>query len=385
MNNPSAIIAPDLTKRPPRIPRSRLGGYALVPRMLEAVRVAVVRCRGEKNPVLKFPGEISHRLRDLGINRILRPARGRGMMRFIEDEQRAGTQIVEPRVHRADVGFINEQPVGDEETREGSPRVDAVSALAADAFHVVAVENLEGETEAILQLVTPLEKHRGRAGHDDFLHSAAQQQFGRDESRFDGFSEADIVCDEEVHARQPERLVERLQLIRIDADAGPERRLEKSGVSGGHAVPPDRVEECCEVSRLVESLVPDVLPSLLARNEPVEFRLPHDIEFLALCIVVRTGERNERAVICGIHRLHKPVTRANTNDISLGWNCDGHAQTTRGSIADAIPRSTLTLPLVWGSTMRRGFQKRDLNASEFSSQEVPCGALESSRASQVSS
>jgi hypothetical protein len=276
MNNPSAIIAPDLTKRPPRIPRSRLGGYALVPRMLD--------CK-----------------------RRLKSAAG-------------GTEWCGGR----------------------------------------KVRHLQ-------------------------INSSAQQQFGGDETRFDGLAEADIVRDEEVHARQPQRLVERLQLIRVNADAGAERGLEEPGVGRGHAIPTDRIQERREVPRLVESLVADIFPSLLTRNEPIEFRLPHDIEFLALCIVVRTGERNERAVICGIHRLHKPVTRANTNDISLGWNCDGHAQTTRGSIADAIPRSTLTLPLVWGSTMRRGFQKRDLNASEFSSQEVPCGALESSRASQVSS
>jgi hypothetical protein len=239
----------------------------------------------------------------------------------VEDEQRSRTQIVEPRVHRADVGFINEQPVGDEEAREGRPRIDAVPALAADALHVVAVENLEGETEAVLQFVAPLEKHRGRAGRDDFLNATAQQEFGRDETGLDGLAEADIVRDEEVHARQPRRLVERFQLIRIDADASSERGLEESAVRRSHAVPPDRIQERREVPRLVESFVPDAFPCLLTGDEPVEFRLPHDLDFLALGIIVRASERNDIAVGTRIHHLHKPVTRANTDDIALGWNC----------------------------------------------------------------
>jgi len=239
----------------------------------------------------------------------------------VEDEQRSRTQIVEPRVHRADVGFINEQPVGDEKTRESRPGIDAVPALAADPLHVVAVENLEGEAEAIFQLVTPLEKHRGRSGRDDFLNATAQQEFGRDETGLDGLAEADIVRDEEVHARQPRRLVERFQLIRIDADAGSERGLEESGVRRSHAVSPDRIQERREVPRLVESFVPDAFPCLLTGDEPVEFRLPHDLDFLALGIIVRASERNDIAVGTRIHRLHKPVTRANTDDIALGWNC----------------------------------------------------------------
>ena len=36
MPDDKKICAPDLTKRPPRSPRQRLGGYALLPRMLDA-------------------------------------------------------------------------------------------------------------------------------------------------------------------------------------------------------------------------------------------------------------------------------------------------------------------------------------------------------------
>jgi hypothetical protein len=41
------IVAPDLTKRAPRSPRVRLGGYAILPRMLDKGRAAIAGLNGE--------------------------------------------------------------------------------------------------------------------------------------------------------------------------------------------------------------------------------------------------------------------------------------------------------------------------------------------------
>ena len=41
------IPAPDLTKRPPRSPRNRLGGYVLLPRMLDKGRADITGKIGE--------------------------------------------------------------------------------------------------------------------------------------------------------------------------------------------------------------------------------------------------------------------------------------------------------------------------------------------------
>ena len=41
------ISAPDLTQRPPRSPRCRLGGYVILPRMLDKGRATVVGRNGE--------------------------------------------------------------------------------------------------------------------------------------------------------------------------------------------------------------------------------------------------------------------------------------------------------------------------------------------------
>jgi hypothetical protein len=47
MSKSTNIPAPDLTQRPPRSPRSRLGGYALLPRMLDKGRATLVGKNGE--------------------------------------------------------------------------------------------------------------------------------------------------------------------------------------------------------------------------------------------------------------------------------------------------------------------------------------------------
>ena len=47
MDYTTNLSAPDLTKRPPRSPRCRLGGYALLPRMLDKGRAEIAGTSGE--------------------------------------------------------------------------------------------------------------------------------------------------------------------------------------------------------------------------------------------------------------------------------------------------------------------------------------------------
>jgi hypothetical protein len=47
MSDTKSINAPDLTQRPPRSPRCRIGGYALLPRMLDKGRATVNGKNGE--------------------------------------------------------------------------------------------------------------------------------------------------------------------------------------------------------------------------------------------------------------------------------------------------------------------------------------------------
>jgi len=47
MPDKTKISAPDLTLRPPRSPRCRLGGYAILPRMLDKGRATIAGTNGE--------------------------------------------------------------------------------------------------------------------------------------------------------------------------------------------------------------------------------------------------------------------------------------------------------------------------------------------------
>lgn len=47
MNTTLTILAPDLTQRPPRSPRVRLGGYAMLPRILDKARAALLGKAGD--------------------------------------------------------------------------------------------------------------------------------------------------------------------------------------------------------------------------------------------------------------------------------------------------------------------------------------------------
>jgi hypothetical protein len=60
MPNTLPIAAPDLTKRPPRSPRCRLGGYVTLPRLLDKGRATLAGINGE----FTYDAPIDQRLKD---------------------------------------------------------------------------------------------------------------------------------------------------------------------------------------------------------------------------------------------------------------------------------------------------------------------------------
>ena len=61
----------------------------------EAVGVAVVRRGGQEQAVLETRGQLAHRPRELAGDRVARAAGRRGVVRLVEDEQRARAEIAE--------------------------------------------------------------------------------------------------------------------------------------------------------------------------------------------------------------------------------------------------------------------------------------------------
>ena len=170
-------------------------------------------------------------------------ARRGGVVGLVEDQQRAGPEVAEPvaqrgrrRLRRSAGGARPGTASGCVQGLTPKPR------SCRTRGDVVLVEDLEDQAEAVFQLVLPLKEHRRRAGDDDVLDFLAEQQLAGDQAGLDRLAEADVVGDEEVDPRQAQGLAERLELVGVDPDAGPERRLEQLRVGRGDAVPAERVQ-----------------------------------------------------------------------------------------------------------------------------------------------
>ena len=125
----------------------------------ETVGVAIVGRGGEEKAVLEARREVADGFGDARINGVFGAARRGGVVSFVENQKRAGAQVVEPIAERSGVGFVNEQVVGDEKARKSCPGVHAVAAFLTDTFQVGAIEDFKGEAETDFQFVFPLAEH----------------------------------------------------------------------------------------------------------------------------------------------------------------------------------------------------------------------------------
>ena len=272
--------------------------------------------------MLEAPREITDGPRELRLDAVATAARRRRMMRLVQDEQAAGPHRAEPGPHRLGVARIDQQVVRHEEPAVGHPRIHAEAALATHPTQVGAVEDLEDQPEAILQLSLPLLQHRRRGRDDDRLRLPAQQQFAGDETRLDGLAEPGVVGDEQIDPRQPQRLTERLHLVSVDPDAGAERRLEQTGIRRGNAVPAQRVQERGEPVRVVEAPLCEVGPALLLQDAAVDLVVPEDPQRLTLCVVVRAGQGHHGRGTRDLRRrdlLDEPTAGADLDQLADLW------------------------------------------------------------------
>src|SRR5450755_2017366 len=99
--------------------------------------------------MLESWGEALNRARYLRVDGITLAARRRGMVRFVEDEESAGTEIAEPIAQRSGIGLVDQEPVGNKEPGMRGPRVHAEAPFATNPGDKVFVEDLEQESETL--------------------------------------------------------------------------------------------------------------------------------------------------------------------------------------------------------------------------------------------
>ena len=200
-----------------------------------------------------------------------------------------------------------------------APGVDAEAALAPHPGEVVAVDDLEQQTEAFLQLAAPLLEHRGRGGDDDVLDLLAEQQLLGDQAGFDRLAEAGVVGDEQVDPGELERLAQGLHLVGVDLDPGAERRLEERRIRRRDAAPAHGVQEGGELVLAVETVGADLLPVLVLEDLPVELVVPVDLEELALGVLLGAGEGDAGGVarlFAGDDALDQPAAGADVDELA---------------------------------------------------------------------
>lgn len=139
---------------------------------------------------------------DLGVDGIALAACGSRVVGFVQDQETPGTERTQPIRQRTRIGLIDQQTVGDEESRIRGPGVDPKTPLSANVLDIVLVEDLEIEAKSAVQFLPPLEEHRRRAGDDYVAHFPPNEQFASDQPGLDRFSEANIIRDEQIHSWQ---------------------------------------------------------------------------------------------------------------------------------------------------------------------------------------
>ena len=284
----------------------------------KTVGVAVVGGGRKEQAVLEARSDVADCPRDSAVDGVAVVARRSGVVGLVEDQQRTGAERAEPVTQWTSVGLVDEEPAGNEPAGEGAPGIHRPAPFLADPIHREPVERVEDQAEAGLELPLPLCHHRRRADDDDVLHAPPEEQLAGDQPGFDRLPESDVVGDEEIDPWEKQRFAEGLELIGIEADAGPEGGLEKLRVGGGDTVPAERADERAEVAGVVKPLPADRLPGFAVEDLGVELGFPEDGDLLPLGVILEAGEVDLRAVGGRLDRINEPRAGAAADDLAGG-------------------------------------------------------------------
>ena len=168
------------------------------------------------------------------------------------------------------------------------------TAASPELLQVARIDDAEFEAELLLHLVLPLQLQRGGAHDQNGPCSMAEQQLLSDEASLDGLAEADVIGDEQVDPWHLQGTHDRVELVVLDRDAAPERRLE--GLRSALVTAPQRTASRKASRRrgFVES--PTFGQASLLEDPGAWLQLPDDLELFAQPVLVDRRERHQ--VLC---------------------------------------------------------------------------------------
>ena len=147
---------------------------------------------------------------------------------------------------------------------------------------VLAIDDREVEAELLRQLVLPLQQHRSRRRDDDHLDAAPQEQLSNDKTGFDRLAEADVVGDQQIDARQVQRLGQRKKLVGVQPDASPKRRLKQLPVRRRRCAPLGRAQVGAEALGPFEGLGQQGRPVVRVEDLRLQFGRERKLDGFAL-------------------------------------------------------------------------------------------------------
>ena len=289
----------------------------------ERLGIAVVRRRGQEQPVLEVRADGADEAGALAFQRVVSACGGRDVVRLIHDQQVELARVADVRrdhVAHGAQAFAAFGPIHRrDEARMRRPRVGVNAALAPQLLDVVGVDHAEVEAELLEHLDAPLLLERRGADDQDGARAMPQQQLLNDQTGFDGFAEADVIGDEQIDASHVDGAHQGIELEVLDADAATERSLEKSPIGIGSSTPSHGIEERVERVRVVlprDRRQASPLDDLSARLD-----LPDDLKFFAETVLVDRRQRQAVLRCTGIESGcidvgHHPLTAAHFDELS---------------------------------------------------------------------
>src|ERR1039457_3420554 len=140
-------------------------------------------------------------------------------MGLVQNQKASWQEWSKPLTQRIRVGRVDQEVVGYQKAAVRAPRIHAEAALAPHPRKIGTVEQLEHKAKTFLELVFPLLQNRGWRCDHDGLGLFAKEKLAGDETCLDRLAETRVVGNEEVDARQAERLAERFHLVGVDLDS----------------------------------------------------------------------------------------------------------------------------------------------------------------------
>ena len=198
--------------------------------------------------------------------------------------------------------------MGDDEARADAPRIGGKPAHPPGVQEVLAVDDGEVEAEFLRQLVLPLQQHRGRRRDDDHLNAAAQEQLSNDETGFHRLAEANIVGDQQIDARQLQRLGQGKKLVGVQPDARPKRRLKQLPIRRRGCPPFGRAQVSTQTLGPFEGLGQQGRPVVRVEDLRLQFSRERELDSLAL----QNRPRRKRGAASAPTRPFPPVRRSRT-------------------------------------------------------------------------